>query len=276
MPPKYEFRAEDIIQQGRIQQENLERLRSLCIAQNMPPMSDEQLILFLLFGDDMVEVARNTITAYFKCKKNAPELFYNRNIDSESFKKTLDICEAALLPVRTRDNDAVMFGRLKDTSFTKYNFGGLIKLSAMIAELPLHKNPPDGVVGVMDFKGIGLRHLLKMKLSIVRTILQYIQEGFPCKLKQIHILNSVGCIDKIIRLLKPFVKKEPLELIEFHQPNIDMNDFFERFLPADCIPEDYGGTLPSLKIMSMVTYQEMRAMETFYKDEEEQIKSFIL
>ncbi|RZC42855.1 CRAL TRIO domain containing protein [Asbolus verrucosus] len=275
MTPKYEFHAEDVIRQGRIRRENLEKLKSWCIAQNLPAMSDEQLILFLLYRYDNVEKAKNVVIGYFKSQKNAPELFYDRNMDAENLTQTIEIT-MAVMPVRTCTNDVVFFGKLKDTSASNFSFEHTVKLCTMLAEIPLCKDPPDGVVGVADLKGCSLWHLFKIKLSTVQKLLSYLEEGYPCKIKKVHVLNTVGFIDKIIWMLQPFLKKGFLKLFEFHQPDMDMNDFFEKFLAADCCPEDYGGTLPSLESLSAASYQEMRNLQTFYKDEEEQIKSFRL
>jgi hypothetical protein len=55
-----------------------------------------------------------------------------------------------------------------------------------------------------------------------------------------------------------------------------MSDFFEKHIPIDLIPLDYGGHLPHQATLSMQTYNSFRGMKKFYKDEEEQVKAYKL
>lgn len=43
------------------------------------------------------------------------------------------------------------------------------------------------------------------------------QEGLPVRLKGIHVLNTQSIVDKIMMLVKPFMKKELLSMV-----NIDL------------------------------------------------------
>jgi hypothetical protein len=40
-----------------------------------------------------------------------------------------------------------------------------------------------------------------------------LQEGLPVRLKGIHVLNTQSIVDKIMILVKPFMKKELLSMV---------------------------------------------------------------
>lgn len=42
------------------------------------------------------------------------------------------------------------------------------------------------------------------------------QEGLPVRLMGIHVLNTSSLIDKILMLLKPFMKKELLSMVNIN------------------------------------------------------------
>lgn len=42
---------------------------------------------------------------------------------------------------------------------------------------------------------------------------EYLQEGLPVRLKGIHVLNTQSIVDKIMMLIKPFMKKDLLSMV---------------------------------------------------------------
>ncbi|RZB40161.1 uncharacterized protein BDFB_009187 [Asbolus verrucosus] len=274
MAPKLQFAAKTVIDQGRVPRETFEELKQWCLLQNLPVLSDEQLILFLLSCYNVLDATKNTIHAYFKCKHEAPELFYNRNMEAEDVLKACKTCEFAVFPVKTANNEAVVMLKLQESAYYKFHLEAIMKTLLMVGELTLYQDPPDGLVQVIDMKGFGLLHLTRLRIGPLRKFFQYVQEGVPCRLKQIHVLNTVYFIDKIMKIVKPFMKEELYNMIKFHPAHMKMGDFFEKYLPMDCLPEDYGGSLPKLNVLSCQTYDMIRGLERFYRDEEEQVRSY--
>lgn len=56
-------------------------------------------------------------------------------------------------------------------------------------------------------------HLTRVRMGNVRNFLQFVQEAIPIQLTAIHVLNVVYFIDKIMGLIKPFMKKELFKLV---------------------------------------------------------------
>ncbi|KAH0820806.1 hypothetical protein MTP99_004800 [Tenebrio molitor] len=276
MAPTHAFDAQLLINQGRVPQETFDQLKKWCSTQKLPPLSDEQLVLFLLSCFNELKATQKTIHAHFTCKSGAPELFFNRDTNAEDVQRAMKVCQVSILPRRTDKNDAIALWRLQDTSYYKFNLEYTIKLIFMVAELPLYQDPPDGLVVLIDLKGLSLLHVTKLRLGPLRKFFQYVQEGYSCKIKQIHVLNTVYFIDKILIIMKPLMSKELYNMITFHSAKGNMSDFFEKHIPIDLIPLDYGGHLPHQATLSMQTYNSFRGMKKFYKDEEEQVKAYKL
>ena len=51
---------------------------------------DEQIVLFLHSCFYKLEATKNCIESYFDVRTNAPELFANRNPDSEAIREVMD------------------------------------------------------------------------------------------------------------------------------------------------------------------------------------------
>lgn len=87
--PQYGFKAEEIIKQGRTTKFNIEEIKKwLSLKRNIPPMADEQIVLFLIACNNVIETTQVTIENFFKMKSSAPELFAKRDIDSKEMQQT--------------------------------------------------------------------------------------------------------------------------------------------------------------------------------------------
>lgn len=126
---------------------------------------------------------------------------------------TLIYRRLATMPTRTEQNYAVHYFKVHDPDYTKFDIVANIKLTLMLLEVTLEKDPPDGLVVVLDMDNIGLMHVTKLKLGFLRLFFEFLQEGMPLKLKQIHIFNTSFVYDKILALIKILMKKELAQLV---------------------------------------------------------------
>lgn len=268
----YGYVAEDVVREKRANRDDIRTIREWNLTADVPILTDEQIVGFLISCDGDVEFAKKTVLSYFRIRAYAKELFNDRDMEKADMQLQLATLEYIEFPVRTADNCVVIYHKLHDTTYWKYNMECSMKLLFMTVDAALYKYPPNGLIFLFDMKGVSLMHLTRIKLSNLKAFFDYCQEGSPGKLKAVHVLNSVSFLDKILAILKPFIKKELYEMIHFHQPNMDMERFYEKYLEKACLPSDYGGDLPNTRILHGENTRNLTEMRAFF-DEEELIRA---
>lgn len=96
-----------------------------------------------------------------------------------------------------------------------------------------------GEVPIFDMARVSYRHLTKIVLSTVRLYLKYTQEAHPVRCRHIHIVNCNPIVDKIMWLIRPFIRTENFNMINFHTPG---SDTLFKFVPKENLPFEYGGS----------------------------------
>lgn len=79
----YAFEMENLKQNGRIRQENIDKLSQWTKVQDLPQITEKQMCLFLLACENNIDNTKKCIISYYCERKNAPELFDNRNTERE-------------------------------------------------------------------------------------------------------------------------------------------------------------------------------------------------
>lgn len=91
---EYQFTPQEIIAQGRTTEENLSVIRNYVEQLNQKPVpkkiQDEMLVLFLLSCKNDIELTKKTIVCFYECKRNGPEIFDDRNVQSTELQKVMN------------------------------------------------------------------------------------------------------------------------------------------------------------------------------------------
>ena len=95
----------------------------------------------------------------------------------------------------------------------------------------------EGVSVVFDMTGITLGHIARLNLMAIKKFLNYLQDGINLRLKEFHWVNVVPFLDKIMMMIKPFMKKELIDILHFHT---GMETLYP-FVPKELLTEEYGG-----------------------------------
>ncbi|VEN62116.1 unnamed protein product [Callosobruchus maculatus] len=268
---EFNYTAQDVIDQNRTKMEYINSIKdwlSMCNDKLVPPVLQEQMIVqFLLSCDNDVEFTKTTISAFYRCKKAAPELHDDRDMRRPDIRTALNTMHMATLPVRTDDNCAIHFFKLNDTNYHNYDVSVIMKLSFMLVDVTLKNNPPDGLMVFLDMKGTGLMHLTKFKIGAIKKYFQFLQEGFPMKLKIIHIINGAYIMEKLMSIIKVFIKSELIDMIKIHPSDMPNERLYE-LVPKKCLPKEYGGDLPSEKELHEITLGQLNDRQAFWEIEE--------
>ncbi|XP_050316009.1 alpha-tocopherol transfer protein-like [Anthonomus grandis grandis] len=274
---QYNFKAEELVRTGRTSSYNIDGIREwLELMPTIPQLSDEQIAIFLVACKNDIEATKTCIVCFFKYKAAAPELFDNRDVDTEEMIHTLKVANVAIMPERTKENYAVICAGLKDTSYSSFHVDSHVKMIYTIMDLILHDNPPAGLVVIIDIKGVGLMHITRLKLSTVKKFFQFLQEALPTQLKFIHIMNTSYVFDKIITILKPFMNKELFDMIITHPPNKSLEYFYEKYIPKELLPADLGGDLTNLEQLKEDTRLKWRKSKNYLDSHQQQIEDYRL
>lgn len=67
-----------------------------------------------------------------------------------------------------------------------------------------------GIIVVLDLAGVKLAHLKYLTPHLARKTVEVVQEAFPLRFKEFHVLNEPFYFNIVLTMLKPLIKKEKL------------------------------------------------------------------
>ncbi|XP_028140297.1 alpha-tocopherol transfer protein-like [Diabrotica virgifera virgifera] len=214
---------------------------------HLPKISELQTALFLHSCYYSNEAAKYTIDTHFTVKTLCPDVFGSKDVKNDNLLQiAMKTVFVGPVPKPPQSNDIILFGKLMDFNPDNYTLAPQVNLFDLATMMYyLEHGPADGVHIVLDMKGVVFAHFLKLNPVVIKKFLYYLQEGMPIRLKTLHFINIVSFMDKILALMKPFMKKELIDSLHLH---IDAESAFKH-IPKEMFPQEYGGPCESTKII---------------------------
>uniref|UniRef100_A0A0A9YG14 Alpha-tocopherol transfer protein-like protein n=1 Tax=Lygus hesperus TaxID=30085 RepID=A0A0A9YG14_LYGHE len=250
-----------------LKKEDLATLRDWAAAQpHLPKITEEQMILFFHSCYWDIENTKSCINVYYNTRSNTPEFFSNRDAKKQNLKQALQVLHYSALPVKDPNGYQIIYHGLQQFEASKYVFADGVKMLAMaIDACAMVEGTVPGYIFLFNMKGVRLTHLTRLSVGLLRKFFVYIQEGMPVRLQAIHVVNTMPIIDKIMFMIKPFMKKELLSMLHFHY-----GDYSEvqKCIPKECLPKDLDGDLKSIDELHADFCEWMERMTPQFLEEE--------
>ncbi|XP_065093111.1 alpha-tocopherol transfer protein-like [Ochlerotatus camptorhynchus] len=210
---------------------------------HLPTLSDLEIILFLHSNYHRIESTKTTIDANYTCRRHVPDFFADRDILSNELKTIMNLVVVVPLSIPTDEDHVVLYGKLINNDATCFSFESTLKFVIMLADLIQRESGAvTGYRFVLDMEGVTMGHVTRLTISTVKRFLHFLQEAMPVRLKGLHLTNVVPFIDKILMLVKPFMKKELLDMLHLHS-NIET---LYPFVQKKCLTNELGGEAGNL------------------------------
>ncbi|XP_013113304.2 uncharacterized protein LOC106091356 [Stomoxys calcitrans] len=153
-----------------------------------------------------LEETKLLIEANYHFRSKHPNVFFNRDPDSDSIQQSTEFFHMVTLPGLTTDNSRVTLVKLKSTDanmmhhiedvkylFTFYDY------RVSLPDVVENGKPyiVNGVIQIVDMKGITMRHAAKTSFTILAAAIKYLQKCCPSTLKGLHLVNCPSYINRL-------------------------------------------------------------------------------
>lgn len=152
------------------------------------------------------------------------------------------------LPGLTPNGRRVSIIRGEDKDIPTPNITEAMKLMLMYGDIRLLEEHV-GVAGdvyIFDASVATPSHFSKITPTFVKKFLICVQEAYPVKLKEVHIINVSPLVDTIVNFVKPFLKEKIRQRIHFHA---SLESLYKH-VPKAMLPKQYGGDAGDLKVIN--------------------------
>lgn len=123
---------------------------------------------------------------------------------------------SANMPLKklTKDGYHVLYSCFLNNDTSGYDFPTNVKLATMMGDLNIRDHGTcKGHVLVIETKGLAMGHLTGATPTFLKKFVTYVQDGAPLRLKAIHFLHINPVVDIGLNMVKPFLKKELLDVV---------------------------------------------------------------
>jgi len=213
---------------------------------HLPNTWDEHRILTFLRGCKFsLEKCKRKLDMYFTMRTACPEIFTNRDIRRPELQEIVKYVNIPPLPGLTPNGRRVVVMRGLDKSITSPSIFDAFKIVLMIGDLRLDMEDT-GVAGdvyIFDASILTPAHFAKITPAIAKKFLVIVQEAYPVKLKEVHVVNVSPLVDTVVTWAKPFLKEKIRNRIFVH----NTFDSLHKMIPKDVLPVEYGGSAGKLQ-----------------------------
>ncbi|XP_050353390.1 alpha-tocopherol transfer protein-like [Nymphalis io] len=201
---------------------------------------DNPLMTFLRGSSFSLEKCKRKLDMYFTMRAACPEFFTNRDASSPALKEILkNKLQGPALPGVTPKGRRVTICRGLYPTLDSQQITDTLKLALMIGDVRLVEEVV-GVAGdiyVLDGAVLGPSLLARLSPSIIKKFMICVQEAYPVKLKEVHIINTSPVVERFVNLVKPFLKEKIRKRIFIHK---EVKDLY-KYVPQEMLPKEYGG-----------------------------------
>lgn len=115
---------------------------------------------------------------------------------------------------KTPEGYSILYGTLIDPEPSHYVYNDGTKFLTMVVDLWLYiEGATPGHIILFDMKDVTFGHAARLSPMGLKKYLYYLQEGLPVRLKGFHFMNITPVMDVILNMMKPFMKKELLDMV---------------------------------------------------------------
>lgn len=234
-------------------------------------MQEADFVKFLHSSDYDVLAAQQCINHYFRTRSSTPSVFCNRDLRLPSLRDQLAVLDMLVVPRLTPDGCRIIINGLNDPDPRNYVFEDHQKLLLMMMDAMVAAEPTlPGVYIVWDLHLGLISHFWKFGFWLQRKLFAYFQAGQPLLLKRCFLLHTPSYINTVMKVLRNVTDRKRLDETKMFEGD----DFSElhKLIPRQCLPRDYGGTLPSRKELHEMTCRRLESLRDVFAEEEEALK----
>jgi len=246
---------------------DIQSLREWCEKQShLPKIEDSFLALFLHSNYYQIEPTKNTIENYYTTRTHIPEFFCNRDpLGEKELRQIFKVVANLPLNGITKDGYRIMYGTLLDADPSRYIYNDIVKYSLMVCDVWfLTEGTNNGYIYFTDASKLSFGHIARINPLGLKKYLYYIQEAAPIRLVGIHIINAPPAMELLMNMIKPFMKKEMIDMIHFHSSLKSASEY----IPVDVLPNEVGGKAGSIYELAEIQVKKLEDYrEWFLMDE---------
>ncbi|XP_071638276.1 alpha-tocopherol transfer protein-like [Temnothorax longispinosus] len=208
---------------------------------HLPKILDVEYVLFLHSNYYRIEAAKNTIEEYYTSRTHMPEFFSDRDpLGTKQLREIFKVVASMTLPMTTKEGYKLVYSRLIDYEPSRFVYNDVMKYFSMVVDLWLYtEGTAEGHIIIIDMAGVTFAHAGRLSPMGIKRYLYYLQEAIPIRLKGLHFINTNAVMDIILSMMKPFMKKELMEVLHIHPTN-STKDTLATFVPLEAFPCDIG------------------------------------
>ncbi|XP_034230751.1 alpha-tocopherol transfer protein-like [Thrips palmi] len=264
--------AGELAANPRLRQEDLDELATWARKQHaLPAMQEGDFVKFLHSCEYDVLAAQQCINYYYRTRSTTPSVFCDRDVRLPSVRAQLNVLDFVVVPRLAPDGCRIIINGLTDPDPRNYVFEDHQKLLLMMMDAMVAAEPTlPGVYIIYDLDMGLISHFWKFGFWLQRKLFAYFQGGLPLLLKSCILLHTPSYINTVMKVLRNFTDRKRLDETKMFEGD----DFAElhKLLPRECLPSDYGGTLPSRKELHEMTWRRLDSLRDSFAEEEEALK----
>ncbi|XP_067214846.1 alpha-tocopherol transfer protein-like [Linepithema humile] len=217
---------------------DIQILKDWCAKQqHLPKILDSEYVLFLHSNYYGIESAKNTIEAYYSSRTHMPEFFSNRDpLGTKQLREMFTVASTITLTTQTKEGYKLIYARLINYEPSRFVYTEIMKYFTMVMDLWLYtEGTAEGHVIIIDMEHVTFAHAGRLSPIAIKKYLYYLQEAIPIRLKGLHFINTNAVMDIILAMMKPFMKKELMEVLHIHTTP---KETLSKFVPLEAFPCD--------------------------------------
>ncbi|KAK9874472.1 hypothetical protein WA026_002821 [Henosepilachna vigintioctopunctata] len=212
-----------------------------------------------------MEKCKKKLEAHFYVRHEFPHIFSNLDPRSKEIADLPLNGNAFFLPNLSPNGERIFVLGLHNTDLDKMDVMAFVKYSYMCYDLALSQPyPVTGDIMICDGKGFNMKHFLKCINTAVKDSIEIAYKGYLMRMKAIYIVNAPSTVDKMVATWKLFLTEKIRQRVVVSKTC----DILQRVFPPNCLPEEYGGTLPKINLLMRKWYNVLVENEKWFQDQE--------
>ncbi|KAI5642231.1 CRAL/TRIO domain-containing protein [Phthorimaea operculella] len=245
--------------------EDIRKLRAWLKTQPHLPeeyITDLDLILTFHCSALSTEVTKQLLDLHFTLRTLFTNFFKDRAYDAKMEFVMEKVLLVTPLPTKTPEGYGVYYAKFLSQDSKSFVFADCLRAGLMRLDLWQYEEGTwPGLLILIDLDNMSMGHLSKLDLQSVQQYAYYLQEAQLVNLKGLHFLNAPAFMDRLLMLVRPFLNKSLMSLLNIHQAG---SKTLDKFFPIEDLPTGAGGMGKSIEVLIKENVTKMSAAKDYF------------